>query len=84
MGYRLSNRGRRDIAVGAPTELPLVSDSVDHESGRRDRFHETTTLLSELRPRQARMVFLHASGFSYAEIATITGDTLLTVERQLL
>lgn len=30
------------------------------------------------------MVFLRASGFSYHEIAAMTGDTVRTVERQLL
>lgn len=83
-GYRLSDRGRRDIAAGAPTELTLRSESLDLQIDRRERFRESTRMLGELRPRQARMVLLHASGFSYAEIATITGDSLLTVERQLL
>jgi RNA polymerase sigma factor (sigma-70 family) len=34
--------------------------------------------------RQQQMLWLHGLGYSYAEIATITGASLRTVERQLL
>jgi RNA polymerase sigma factor (sigma-70 family) len=40
--------------------------------------------LGALAPRQRRLVWLQAAGLSYDEIATATGDSLRTVERQLL
>lgn len=84
--YRLSDRGRREVAAGAPTELPLsvAARSAGGEAEDRERFRDGVALLGGLRGRQARMVFLHASGFNYEEIAAITGDTPRTVERQLL
>jgi RNA polymerase sigma factor (sigma-70 family) len=39
--------------------------------------------LRRLTPRQRRMMWLQASGLSYAEIAQATGDSPRTVERQL-
>jgi RNA polymerase sigma factor (sigma-70 family) len=41
-------------------------------------------LISSLSERQQQLVWLHGLGFSYEEIATATGATRRTVERQLL
>jgi RNA polymerase sigma factor (sigma-70 family) len=45
---------------------------------------ETVQAISSLRERQRRILLLHLAGYSYSEIAERTGDTLRTVERQLL
>jgi RNA polymerase sigma factor (sigma-70 family) len=41
-------------------------------------------LIRSLSARQQRLVWLHGLGFDYEEIATFTGSTRRTVERQLL
>jgi DNA-directed RNA polymerase specialized sigma24 family protein len=46
----------------------------------RDRLAE----LRQLPERQQRLVWMHAAGLTYLEMAERTGDTRRTVERQLL
>ena len=46
--------------------------------------HERLELIRWLPERQQRLLWLHAVGLSYAEIARSTGCTPRTVERQLL
>lgn len=85
--YRLSERARREPALGAPQDLPLANQSTDDHFGlveRRDRHARRVRLLAGLPQRQQRMVLLHAAGFTYREIAALTGATLRTVERQVL
>ena len=41
-------------------------------------------LIRSLSARQQQLVWLHGLGFDYEEIATVTGSTRRTVERQLL
>jgi RNA polymerase sigma factor (sigma-70 family) len=45
---------------------------------------ETARAIGSLRERQRRILLLHLAGYSYKEIAEHTGDTVRTVERQLL
>ena len=45
---------------------------------------EQLKLIRQLPERQQRILWLHALGLSYEEIAAYTGDTPRTVERQLL
>ncbi len=45
---------------------------------------EALRSLAVLPPRQRRILGLFAGGRSYREIATITGDSPRTVERQLM
>lgn len=45
---------------------------------------EQLRLMRHLPERQQRLMWLHALGLSYQEIADYTGDTTRTVERQLL
>lgn len=86
--YRLSGRARREPAGGEPIELPEeptqavedVSDTVE----RRAEHEARLTLLDMLSERRRQMVVLQAAGFSYEEIAQVSGDSLRTVERQLL
>lgn len=83
---RLLRRGRREISLEAESESidgralgqPLPSPEVVYEHRERLR------ALGELPERQRRMVWLHALGLSYGEIAIYSGCTVRTVERQLL
>lgn len=85
--YRLSASERRELPFGKPEDLPVrgeVVPPVTSTSEQRQRDRARLILLAELPPRRRRMVVLHAAGFTYREIAAITGATLRTVERQLL
>jgi DNA-directed RNA polymerase specialized sigma24 family protein len=87
-GYRLSGRARREAACGRPDQLPrqrglagadaweLLERRLDHDA--------RLSLLAEIPRRRRRLVILQLAGFTYEEIARITGDTRRTVERQLL
>jgi DNA-directed RNA polymerase specialized sigma24 family protein len=68
----LDSGDNRPLSVLTPGPYELVE--------RRERL-EYIGLLPE---RQQRLLWLHALGLSYAEMAEHTGDTLRTVERQLL
>jgi RNA polymerase sigma factor (sigma-70 family) len=46
--------------------------------------HERLAALRTLPERQQRMMWLHAAGLRYSEIAVYSGCTVRTVERQLL
>jgi RNA polymerase sigma factor (sigma-70 family) len=85
--YRQSDRARREPAVGPPRDLQRGSEVLEDlqvvaERRERDRCH--AELLRLLPERRRRMIVLHAAGFSYREIAALTGATQRTVERQLL
>ena len=74
-GWKLAARERRTTALEA--ELP---DRLDAE--------ERAVALERLRltgasERQRRMLWLHALGFSHAEIAEATASTRRTVDRQV-
>ncbi len=45
---------------------------------------EAARAVTSLRERQSRILLLKLAGYSYREIAERTGDSVLTVERQLL
>lgn len=55
---------------------PAVEEVLDHRV--------QLEMVRSLSERQQRLLWLHALGFSYAEIAASTGSTTRTVERQLL
>jgi RNA polymerase sigma factor (sigma-70 family) len=85
--YRLSGRSRREPAGGDPHELPeseIVVEDVSDTVERRLEHQARLEMLESLAERKRRMVILHAAGFSYEEIAQACGDSLRTVERQLL
>ncbi|MFL5844331.1 MAG: RNA polymerase sigma factor [Solirubrobacteraceae bacterium] len=85
-GVKLSTRARRETPTGAD-ELPqrmLISEDAAVAAERHDEAHTRLAQLADLPARQATMVFLHASGLTYSEIARVCGVTLRTVERQLL
>ena len=84
--YRMSDRSRREPALGEPADLPQRFGGVEDPAATAQHREEVEVRLGqlvELPPRQARMVFLQAAGFNYEEIARMTGDTVRTVERQL-
>lgn len=84
--FKLSRRDRRELSLDAELErtgeLPLPS-SVPGPAELlelRDRLAE----VGGLPERQQRLVWMHAAGLTYVEMADRTGDTRRTVERQLL
>jgi RNA polymerase sigma factor (sigma-70 family) len=78
---RLDRRDRRSTPVDDINEaLFPSSDSPETQVEARDRLEAVT----QLPDRQRRILALKAGGYSYREIADRTGDTIRTVERQLL
>jgi RNA polymerase sigma factor (sigma-70 family) len=83
---RLVGLERRFISLDAVLELagdaavPGESPAADELSERRERLQS----VGALPERQRRLVWLHAVGLKYVEVAAQTGDTTRTVERQLL
>jgi RNA polymerase sigma factor (sigma-70 family) len=68
--------GERVVPVAMASSLPSPQALLEN----RERLED----LCLLPTRQQRMVWLHAFGLSYAEIAVHEGCTVRTVERQLL
>jgi DNA-directed RNA polymerase specialized sigma24 family protein len=60
-----------------PTEDPL-----EHTLAR-DQHRERVAAFATLRPRERRDLLLHAAGYAYHEIATLTGSTFTAVNRRL-
>ena len=58
--------------IADPTELPALVEQ-----------RERIALVAELPQRQRRILLLLAYGYSYEEIAQITGDSWRTVDRQM-
>ena len=81
---KLANRDRRELSLEGALELagdPRASaPAPDELVACRERL-DSIGLLPE---RQQRLLWLHALGLSYVEIALRTGCTTRTVERQLL
>ena len=84
--FKLIRRERRELSLESETELagdalsPSSTAGPDHILDARQRL-ESIRALPE---RQQRLVWLHALGLTYTEIATHAGCTPRTVERQLL
>jgi RNA polymerase sigma factor (sigma-70 family) len=79
--WRLTNEARRECSLDGDADVDrlIVSDDVAVIAERR----HTLRTLDELPERQARILVLHGYGFTYAEIARMTGATYRTVDRQL-
>jgi RNA polymerase sigma factor (sigma-70 family) len=83
---KLSRRDRREISLEATLEhagdslLRLHAPAPDELLGQRERLAQTRRLPE----RQQRLLWLHALGLSYDEMAVHEGYTRRTVERQLL
>ena len=84
--FKLIRRGARELPLDASLEAgddaaPRLSEAApDEVVAQRQRL----AAVRALPVRQQRLVWLHAAGFSYAEMASHEGYTLRTVERQLL
>lgn len=84
--WKLDGRQRREVSFEAtaneagelpmPSRLPGPAERAEH----RDRLHQ----LTQLSERQQQLVWLQAAGLSYIEMAAYTGDSIRTVERQIL
>ncbi len=87
--FRLADRDGRELSLELPlgdagddlADLIAASAPEPHEVVEQRLRLEALVALPE---RQQRMLWLHAFGLSYAEIALLTGCSLRTVERQLL
>lgn len=77
-GYRLGDRARREIAIDS-TERLAGPEGEDRQAHR-----ERVERVRALPTRKRELLILHAAGFTYPEIARLTGNSLRTVERQLL
>jgi RNA polymerase sigma factor (sigma-70 family) len=83
---KLVRRDRRELSVDAALDR-TVTLAVASSCPPPHTILENRERLGELRllpTRQQRVVWLHAFGLSYAEIAAHEGCTVRTVERQLL
>lgn len=79
--WRLDRQQRRALPIDLLESEPVNEGGV-HE---RAEFHaELARLNHDLDARKRRILWLSVIGFTYVEIAEITGDSLRTVERQLL
>jgi RNA polymerase sigma factor (sigma-70 family) len=77
---RLSRRDARELPLDDTFEPTARTPGPDELAELRERLR----LIGWLPERQQRLLWLHALGLSYAEIAASTGCTTRTVERQLL
>jgi len=79
---------QQDRACSLEAAVEKNGDGVVASSGRPPHEHvehlERLRELGQLSPRQQRVLWLQALGFSYAEIARLEGCSLRTAERQLL
>lgn len=83
----------RDIPVGSfrgddvdPHEMPeplSLEAGVDERAEDRDEHGERAALLSQLKPKVQRELYLKALGYSYDEIAEMTGSSYSAVNRRL-
>jgi RNA polymerase sigma factor (sigma-70 family) len=81
--FRLIRAAEREPSLEA---LLHVFDESTLTVGSEERFEcqERLLALGSLPPRQQRLIWLHAMGLTYAEMAIHEGATRRTVERQLL
>lgn len=84
--WKLNRRERRDLSLEAAAEdlgeLQIPSPSPGPPE--RIEFREQLGQLAELPERQRRFVWLRAAGLTYVEMAAYTGDTVRTVDRQIV
>jgi RNA polymerase sigma factor (sigma-70 family) len=84
--FKLARRDQRELSLDAELERSGELPFPSREAGPaevvelRDRLAE----LRRLPERQQRLMWMHAAGFTYVEMADRTGDSRRTVERQLL
>ena len=77
---RLMDRGGRDRSLEDLGDQPILApDPIE----AFDDSHARLGAVDLLPERQRRLVWLQGLGFSYSEMAGVTGDSPRTVERQL-
>lgn len=81
--WRLADQSRRLHPVGTAVDVAALRPEDGDATFSRVDYHDAISALDAVPDRQRRLLLLLAAGFSYAEIARITGDSLRTVERQL-
>lgn len=86
--WRLARRERVCLRLDEPARegaMALHELIADRRSSLDVRLEAVAALelVASLPPRQRRLLSLQLAGFSYAETASITGDSLRTVDRQL-
>jgi RNA polymerase sigma factor (sigma-70 family) len=83
---KLARRDGHELSLDAELErtgelpFPSAAPGPPELLELRDRLAE----VGRLPERQQRLIWMHAAGLTYVEIAESTGDTRRTVERQLL
>jgi RNA polymerase sigma factor (sigma-70 family) len=84
--YKLTRRESRELSLDAALEHADGLPGVPRSPGPHEVLEQRERLarLRALPERQQRLLWLHALGYSYAEMATHDGLTRRTVERQLL
>jgi RNA polymerase sigma factor (sigma-70 family) len=84
--WKLDRRERRELSLEAAAdelgELPIPSRLPGPPE--RVEAREQLSQLRQLPERQQRLIWLRAAGLSYVEMAAYTGDSVRTVERQIL
>jgi RNA polymerase sigma factor (sigma-70 family) len=84
--FKLTRRDRREVSLDAELErtgeLPFPSRAP--EPAEIVEFRDRLGELRRLPERQQRLLWMHAAGLTYVEMADRTGDSRRTVERQLL
>jgi RNA polymerase sigma factor (sigma-70 family) len=78
--FKLIRRAGRETSIDAAEWLCGGSAQPEEVLERRERLER----IAALPARQQRLLWLHAFGLSYAEMAAHEGCTLRTVERQLV
>jgi RNA polymerase sigma factor (sigma-70 family) len=87
--YRLSGIERRDARLDAAVSSGAAVVGTDRVADARaclDELLDARVALARvaaLPPRRRRLFALQIAGLSYAETATVTGDSVRTVDRQL-
>ena len=83
---KLLRRDRRELSLDAELErageLPFASPAP--EPAEIVELRDRLASVERLPERQQRLLWMHAAGLTYVEMADSTGDTRRTVERQLL
>src|SRR4051794_2833954 len=81
--WKMAAVDQRHVPAGDPAAVALLApdygDDVEQLAERR----EVLRSIERLPERQRRVLLLHALGYTYAEIARMTGDSHRTVDRQL-
>jgi RNA polymerase sigma factor (sigma-70 family) len=75
--------GQEGMPRDPVAQLPARSDGPDEQVERREQVARTREALQALKPAELRTLTLLAEGYSYAEMAQITGFSLTKINRCL-